>query len=147
MFKQLNAIPTSENECLRTVGGNKSLPKFQESWIMKYDLTPTSEEDFAWVRYFECISCFLFQHANLLYIRSEDNKNLAFIPCVINSAMFFISTHYWITWCVTSTRETNCLKSKGGNKSLFKIAKVLNKETLYNLDFIGSSKQPNWKFS
>ena len=31
MFKQLNGIPTSENECLRTAGGNKSLPKFQES--------------------------------------------------------------------------------------------------------------------
>lgn len=113
---------------------------------MKYDLTPTFEEDFAWVRYFECISCFLFQHANLLHIPSEDNKNLAFIPCVINSAMLFISTHYWITWCVTSTRETNRLKSKGGNKSLFKIAKVLNKETLYNLDFSGSSRQTNWKF-
>ena len=55
--------------------------------------------------------------------------------------MLFISTHHWITWCVTSTRETNCLKSKGGNKSLFKIAKALNKETLYNLDFSGSSKQ------
>lgn len=61
---------------------------------MKYDLTPTFEEDFAWVRYFECISCFLFQHANLLHIPSEDNKKLAFIPCVINSVMLFISTHY-----------------------------------------------------